>query len=32
MEECVGVNGRQLYVRVDCNLERVRTCVVRAKM
>ena len=21
MEECLGVNGRQLFVRVDCNLE-----------
>ena len=21
MEECLGVNGRRLFVRVDCNLE-----------
>ena len=21
MEECLGVNGRQLFARVDCNLE-----------
>ena len=21
MEECLGLNGKQLFVRVDCNLE-----------
>ena len=26
MEECLGVNGRQKFVRLDCNLE-VKTCV-----
>ena len=32
MEACLGVYGRQLFVRVDCNFGRVRTCVVGAML